>query len=300
MSKTTKGIIAIIISAFGFALMALFVRLCDDYGAQVSSFEKSFFRNIIALLLAFIVFVRAPKTGPHARTFQPETPRAKAWWLLLTRAAFGSIGIFGNFYALSKIPISEAMTLNKTAPFFAVLFAGLFLGERVSRRQVCALVVAFLGAILIMKPGFGPNDLFAMICALAGGFGAGLAYTCVHELGRIGVGGALIIIVFSAFSCLCAVPFFLFDYTPLTGAQLAILIGAGVGAAIGQFGVTAAYQLAEPRAVAVFDYTNIIFTSFFGFFFFAQKPDALSILGFILIIAAAFGMNFRLNGPRRT
>lgn len=293
MNNTSKGIIAIIVSAFGFALMAFFVRLCDDHGAAVSSFEKSFFRNIIALVLAAAVFWRAPSTGPHARGFQPSTPRRKAWLLLFARAAFGSIGIFGNFYALSKIPIGEAMTLNKTAPFFAVLFAALFLGERVDRRQIAALAVAFLGAVLVMKPGFGANDPFAACCALAGGLGAGLAYACVHELGRMGVGGALIICVFSAFSCLCAIPFIVFGFTPLSGAQLAILLGAGVGAAIGQFGVTAAYRFAEPRAVAVFDYTNIIFTSLFGFFFFSQTPDTPSIIGFVLIIAAAVCMNRR-------
>ena len=165
---------------------------------------------------------------------------------------------------------------------------------------VAALAGAFLGAILVMKPGFCANEPFAACCALAGGLGAGLAYACVHELGRIGVGGALIIAVFSAFSCLCAIPFIVFGFTPLSGAQLAILLGAGVGAAIGQFGVTAAYRLAEPRVVAVFDYMNIIFTSLFGFFFFSQKPDTPSIIGFVLIIAAAIGMNSRVSSPRRT
>ena len=299
MNNTTKGIFAITISAFGFALMAFFVRLCDDYGASVSSFEKSFFRNVIALLLAIIVFIKTPSTGVHAHAFQPTTPRRKAYLLLFARSLFGSVGIFGNFYALSKIPIGEAMTLNKTAPFFAVLFTALFLGERVNRRQVLALLLAFVGAMLVMKPGFGINDLFATSCALAGGLGAGIAYTCVHELGRLGVGGTLIIVTFSAFSCLCAIPFILFDFTPLTWAQFLILLGAGVGAAIGQFGVTAAYRLAEPRAIAVFDYTNIIFTSLFGFFFFAQKPDAASFLGFILIIVAALSMNGRTKRPQQ-
>ncbi len=293
MSNTTKGIIAITISAFGFALMAFFVRLCDDYGAPVSSFEKSFFRNAIALLLAAIVFIRTPADGIHAHAFQPTTPRRKAWLIIFARSLFGSFGIFGNFYALSKIPIGEAMTLNKTAPFFAVLFTGIFLKERVNRRQILALLIAFTGALLVIKPGFGWDEPFAVCCALAGGLGAGIAYTCVHELGRLGVGSALIIVVFSAFSCLCSIPFIIFDFTPLSCSQLLILLGAGVGAAIGQFGVTAAYRLAEPRKIAVFDYTNIIFTSLFGFFFFAQKPDALSVLGFCCIIIAALGMNTR-------
>ena len=74
---------------------------------------------------------------------------------------------------------------------------------------------------------------------------------------------------------------------PMTPAQVLIMLGAGVGAAIGQFGVTAAYRFAAPREVAVFDYTNVIFTSLFGFAFFGQVPDVASVAGFALIVLAA-------------
>ena len=59
MSSRGKGILAIVMSAFGFALMALFVRLCDDYGAPISSFQKSFFRNVVALAIAAFAWGRA-------------------------------------------------------------------------------------------------------------------------------------------------------------------------------------------------------------------------------------------------
>ncbi len=128
MSNRQKGICCLVASAFGFAAMAFFVRLCDEVGAPVNTFQKSLFRNLIAFAIAAVVFAREP-----AR----ELPKnARAWALLVARSVAGCIGIFGNFYALSRINIGEAMTLNKTAPFFAVLFAGLFLRERVTRRQL--------------------------------------------------------------------------------------------------------------------------------------------------------------------
>ena len=65
LSGKTKGIIAIIISAFGFSLMALFVRLCDDVGGPVSAFQKGFFRNIVAFAIALVVFWR--EAGPRRR-----------------------------------------------------------------------------------------------------------------------------------------------------------------------------------------------------------------------------------------
>ncbi len=260
--------------------MALFVRLCDDFGGPVSSFQKSLFRNLIALFIAAGVFARSHR----AQAVSAVPP--KAWLLLLARSASGCLGIFGNFYALSKIPIGEAMTLNKTAPFFAVLFSWLFLREKAGMRQLLCLLLAFAGAMLVMKPGFRGAETFATVCALVGGLGAGVAYTCVRELGLLKVEGALIVLFFSAFSTLASLPFVIGGFDPMTFAQVLILLGAGCGAAIGQFGVTAAYRFAPPSEIAVFDYTNVIFTSLFGFAFFCQVPDLWSVAGFLLIVLA--------------
>ncbi len=287
MSAKQKGVLCIVASAFGFALMAFFVRLCDDYGGESACFQKSFFRNVIALLLALAVFLRGQKTTNFTVfnfKFSILTP-------LILRSVFGTIGIFANFYALSKIPIGEAMTLNKTAPFFTVFFSWILLGERVTRRQLFCLVLAFAGAVLVMKPGFRVGETHAALLALTGGLGAGLAYVCVHQLGRLKVNGAFIVLFFSAFSCLASLPFVLFDYAPMTFAQVLVLLGAGVGAALGQFGVTAAYRFAEPRSIAAYDYTNVIFTALFGFVFFSQVPDVASVIGFVVILFAAFRLH---------
>lgn len=285
MNDRTKGIACIITSAFGFALMALFVRLCDDFGGPVSSFQKSLFRNLIAFFIAAAVFVRSRRSAGTA--FRPSALPLRAWLLLLGRSASGILGIFGNFYALSIIPIGEAMTLNKTAPFFAVVFSWLFLRERAGLRQLVCILAAFAGAMLVMKPGFQGDATFATVCALVGGLGAGIAYTCVRELGILKVEGSLIVLFFSAFSTFASLPFILVGgLDPMTPAQFAILLGAGCGAAVGQFGITAAYRFAPPSEIAVFDYTNVIFTSLFGFALFAQVPDLWSVLGFALIVIA--------------
>ena len=279
MSNRQKGICCLVASAFGFAAMAFFVRLCDEVGAPVNTFQKSLFRNLIAFAIAAAVFAREPARARPAG--------ARAWALLVARSVAGCVGIFGNFYALSRINIGEAMTLNKTAPFFAVLFAWIFLRERVTRRQLAGLVAAFAGALLVMKPGFQGAATFATVCALGGGLGAGVAYTCVRELGILRVNGALIVLFFSAFSTLASLPFFIAAPDPMTLGQVLVMVGAGCAAAVGQFGVTAAYRFAPPHEIAVFDYTNVIFTALFGFFFFAQVPDALSVAGFAVIVAAA-------------
>lgn len=285
-ARTRKGALCLVASAFGFALMGMFVRLTDDCGAPVSAFQKSFFRNAVALVFAAGLFLRG-----GGRVSFGEGPAARRCTVLVLRAAFGTAGIFGNFYALSRIDLADAMMMNKLAPFFTVLFSWLFIKERLSLRAGLCLAGAFAGAALVVKPGFGAMPFLPAFCGLSGGLCAGAAYACVRELGILRMDGRFIVLFFSAFSCLASAPFLVFDYHPMTAAQVGALVGAGAGAAIGQFGVTAAYRFAEPRRIAVFDYANILFAALLGFLAFGQTPDVWSWCGFALIAAMAFLMN---------
>ena len=289
MSERSKGILCSLASAFGFALMAACVRLCDDFGGPISSFQKSFFRNLLALAIAWAVFLRHRARHPGESAVAGLS--VGDWSLLTLRSVVGTIGIFSNFYALSHITIAEGQTLNKTAPFFTVVFAWLLLGEKVRGRQILPLLLAFAGVLLIAKPGFAGAEAFPLTLGLLGGAAAGIAYTAVHQLGRRKVEPTLIVLFFSAFSCLASIPFMGLHPDPMTGSQVVILLGAGAGAAIGQFGITAAYRFAAPREIAVFDYSNVVFTAIFGWFLFHQTPDLWSGLGILAILGAALLMH---------
>ena len=288
MKSRAKGILAIVASALGFAVMAACVRLCDSCGGPVSSFQKSFFRNLVALLIAAVAFVRSGASPVAASAVGVRAPGRAAWGLLLLRSALGTSGIFANFYALGRITIAEGQTLNKTAPFFTVLLAWLFLGERADRRQLVPLALAFTGVALIAKPGFAGASAFPLATGLLGGVCAGGAYACVRGLRRHGVAPAFIVLFFSAFSCIASVPFMFARFDPMTWRQVLVLFGAGAGAALGQFGITLAYGYAAPREIAVYDYSNILFTAALGFVLFGQVPDAWSWLGAVAILLAAF------------
>ena len=290
-SGRAKGIIAIVISAFGFSLMALFVRLCDDCGGPVSAFQKGFFRNLVAFAIAAAVWWRGREGGGETRDGRRETKDVlslKSKVLLVLRATLGTAGIFAHFYALSHITIAEGLTLNKTAPFFTVLFAWFFLGERSNRRQLLTLALAFFGVVLIAKPGFAGASAFPLAIGLLSGVCAGGAYACVRGLRRHSVSPAFIILFFSVFSCLASVPFMAAGFDPMTWRQVLVLLGAGAGAALGQFGITLAYGYAAPKDIAVFDYSGILFAAAFGFLFFTQVPDLFSVAGFLAILSAAF------------
>ena len=280
-------------SAFGFALMGMFVRLADDVGGAIPFTQKSFFRNLVAVVVAGGLFLRVCGRSSREERRRVALPHDRmAWWPLVWRSVFGTIGIFGNFYALSHIPLGDACMLNKLSPFAAVVASWLLLGERVTVRQGVAVVIAFVGAMFVVKPGFAlAGETAAAFAGLAGGISAGLAYTCVRRLGILKVEPSFIVLFFSCFSTLVTVPFLVFDYHPMTWAQVATLLGAGVAATAGQFGITAAYRLAQPRELAVYDYTNVVFAALLGFAVFGQVPDLFSWIGIAIIVAMGIFMN---------
>lgn len=269
----TKGIIYIIISAFFFALMGLFVKLSGD----LPTIQKSFFRNAVAMVFAVIVITKN-------RSW--ELPKGKNIKYLFIRSAAGTLGILCNFYAVSKINLADASMLNKLSPFFAVVFSIFILKEKANWKQFSAITLAFIGAMFVMKPSFSFEALPGFLGFL-GGLSAGLAYTYVRKLSQNGFNGSLIVFYFSMFSCLVTLPWLIFDYHPMSAHQWLYLILAGLAASGGQFFITAAYSKAPAKEISVYDYSQIIFTTVLSFIVFGDLPDVLSFIGYTIIIAAA-------------
>lgn len=277
MKSKYKGIVLIICSAFCFAFMNAFVRLSGD----LPSVQKSFFRNFVALLIAVGACYKDRKNMQ-----MPE----KSWGWLVLRAGFGTIGILCNFYAIDHLVLSDASMLNKMSPFFTILFSWILLKEKLSPAQAGAVLTAFLGSLLIIKPSLDFTDFRASLTGLMGGICAGAAYAVVRILGQKGVNKNFIVLFFSGFSCLVTLPWLIFDFHPMTLKQILILIGAGTAAAGGQFSITAAYCYAPAKEISVYDYSQIIFATSLGFLFFKEIPDLYSFIGYAIIIFAAVAM----------
>ena len=207
--------------------------------------------------------------------------------MLLMRSSFGTIGILCNFYAVDHLLVSDASMLNKLSPFFVIIFSALFLKEKANIVQKISVVIAFIGALFVIKPSMDVFQNINSLIGVMGGLGAGIAYTCVRQLGKQGVKGARVVFFFSSFSCLVLVPYLLVDYHPMTMQQLLCLIGAGLMAAGGQFSITAAYNFAPAKEISVFDYTQVVFAAILGFFFLGQIPDLYSVIGYVIIIGVA-------------
>lgn len=279
IKKQYKGIFYIILSAFCFSLMDMFVRMSGD----LPSIQKSFFRNIVAAVLGCILVLK------EKDSFQWKKGSGK---YLILRSMFGTLGILCNFYAIDHLALADASMLNKMSPFFVVIFSFLFLKEKVTAAQILLVVGAFGGSLFVVKPTVSNLDLVPSLIGLLGGLGAGAAYTMVRKLGTIGVKGPFIVFFFSTFSCVITLPWLIFDYHSMTVAQVAILLLAGLCAAGGQFAITAAYCYAPASEISIYDYTKVIFSMILGFVMFQQIPDFYSWIGYLVICLMAVLMFF--------
>ncbi len=272
-SNYTKGVICILASVLCFSFMNLFVRLAGD----LPSIQKSFFRNIIALVVALVAIA---KSGIGVKCGKGNFKD------LFLRSICGTLGIFCNFYAMDNLNISDASILNKLSPFFAIVFSYIILKEKANRYEWLAVIIAFVGALFVVKPSFSVEFIPGLAGAI-GGCAAGMAYTFVRKLGLKGENSMIIVLYFSVFSTLCTLPYMIFNYSPMTGNQVFILILCGLSAAGGQIFITKAYSFAPAKEISVFDFSIVIVTAILGFVFLEQVPDILSFVGYVIIIGVA-------------
>lgn len=279
LNKKTQGIIYILISAFSFAVMNLFVNLSGD----LPVFQKAFFRNLIAAFLAWGMLFRSRSP---IKLNKPSIP------YLFLRSTFGVIGIVANFYAISNIPIADASILNKLSPFFAIIASLFILHERANWRQWLGVIIALIGALFVVRPAFifGSTEGVSILPSLVGfgsGIAAGIAYTFVRKASSLGEKSVVIVCFFSTFSVIVLLPPFILSYQPMSVAQFLCLLAAGTFAVGGQLGVTAAYACCPAKEISVYDYSSVIFSAILGLIFLSQVPDMLSIVGYIIIIGAS-------------
>ena len=269
-----KGITFILLAAFGFSLMTFFVRISGD----LPTMQKAFFRNFVALIVASSAIIKSGE-GIHIGKGNRLD--------VFLRSAFGTAGLIANFYAVDRLGIADANMLNKLSPFFAIILSIFILKEIPSRFDILTTIIAFIGALFIIRPTGTFTAVFPALVGLFGGFSAGTAYVFVRKVSNKGVKTPVIVFAFSLFSCLVTLPFLIADYTPMAPIQWLYLILAGVSASLGQFSITTAYKYAPAKEISVFDYTQVIFAALLGILFLGEVPVAQSIIGYTIIIGVA-------------
>lgn len=278
LSNIVKGILLMIISSIGFAIMTLFVKL----SGELPPVQKTFFRNLVSAIIAFALVMYHKESLFGKRENQ---------LVLLGRSIFGTLGIIFLFYAIDHLVLSDADVLNKMSPFLVIVFSAIFLKEKILPFQMVTIVLAFIGMLFIVKPSFSIDFVPYFIGVLSAIFAAA-AYTLLRVLGNREK-FYTVVFYFSFFSTVVLLPFLIWFYEPMTGKQLTYLLLAGVFATVGQFGITLAYKYAPARDISIFTYSTVVFTTILSFTFFGEGPDVYSMIGYVIILGAMTYMFFR-------
>lgn len=282
MNDKKQGILYIIMAGLFFALMTFFVRMAGN----LPTMQKAFFRNAVAAVAALLLL---------ARSEEGFKIKKSSWRDLFLRSFFGTMGLICNFYAVDRLAIADANILNKLSPFFAIIMSYFILKEKANKTEWLCVVVAFTGALFVVKPSMDMQFVNAMI-GMVGGFGAGVAYTFVRKLGKAGERGPVIVMCFSVFSCIVTAPFLIIGAKPMSLYQIVMLLLAGAAATGGQLSITKAYTKAPAKEISVFDYSQVVFAAALGLVFLGQIPDLMSIIGYVIIIGSAvFKWNYNLQ-----
>lgn len=275
MDDDNKGIIYMILASIFFALMVGTVKLLSD----IPLLEKLFFRNLIGIVFAMFMVTK-----------NDRKIKANSFKTVLFRSLIGFLGIGSYFYAISQMKMADAVILNKTSPFFVMIFASIFLNEEIKKSQLFSLGFAIIGALLVIKPGLDSEIMPALI-GLSAGVLSGISYTLLRHL-RKNDSSETIVLAFCGFSTVAALPFvFLGNFVIPNLRQIIILFALGIFAVLAQFFITQAYRFSEASEVSIYAYTNIVFSAIIGLIFFNEIPDRLSLLGGTIIIMAGF-INF--------
>ncbi len=212
--------------------------------------------------------------------------------LLWFRGLTSTLGILTSFYAFTVMTLTDAITILNLSPIFTFFLAGIFLQEKLSLRQLPLFIFAFLGGLLVIKPGLRLDMLPALI-ALVAAICIAVSFVSLRHL-RLTDHYLVIINYFTYISGLVSLIILLvqqsFQLPSLSDCLVLILLG-GIGL-LDQIGITKAYQLAPANLVSLYTYSQIIFASVFGVLFFKEIPDIFSIIGASFIIISGY-LNYR-------
>jgi drug/metabolite transporter (DMT)-like permease len=264
-----------------FAFMAAMIKL--GYAHGVSTPELAFYRFAFGLP-PLLVWIAASRNFGAWRT---ERPMAH-----VSRAAIGLTTMLLAFSALAYLPLAEATTIGFAAPLFAVMLSALVLKEPVGRHRWSAVLIGFVGVIVVMRPEGSHLPAIGLTLAVLAAFGVGIVTITIRQIGRT-EGTQTTVLWFSLLSMLALstlLPFYGRIHDPATWGILAALGLFGGG---GQLFLTSSLRYAPVSAVVPFDYTQLLWAVLLGWWIFETHPPATTWTGAAVIIASGLYTVYR-------
>ena len=282
-----RGAVWIVCAAVAVSAMGAVVKLV---GARLDSFQIAFFRCAFGLAVVLPFVVRRGVSGEVLRT------RRLGGHLL--RAVLGLGAMLCAFYALTRMPLADAVALTFTQPLFMIPLAAVVLGERIRARRWMATGAGFVGVMIMVQPS-GADYGIAALVALAAAF----LIACVRiQVKRLTMTERplTILLYFGVFSSFLSLGPALAVWRAPSAGELVLLFLVGALGALAQTFAIRGLSIGEASAVLPFDYTRLLFATAFGYALFAHLPGPETVAGAAVIVASTlFLARSEMRGRQR-
>jgi drug/metabolite transporter (DMT)-like permease len=288
-NSPVRGIALKVSSVAVFVAMSSLIKAAGTVPAGQIVFYRSFFA--ILPILIYLAFRRELHTA-----FYTKRP-----FNHIARGVVGVTSMGLGFFALTRLPLPEAITLNYAQPLMVVVFSALFLGETVRIFRWSAVIVGFAGVFLISWPkltllsggtAIGNEEAVGVIAALAAAAVSAVAAILVRSLVHTEKTGT-IVMWFSLTATIAGLMTYPFGWASLSPWQAIFLTGAGLCGGMGQLLMTEAYRYAQLSTVAPFEYTSMILAIVVGYFVFADVPTIHMLVGGLIVVGAGIFIIWR-------
>jgi drug/metabolite transporter (DMT)-like permease len=256
------------------ALLSAAVKWAGHRGVPV--FEMVFFRNAFAF---------APIVAHIARTTGFSVLRTKLPLGHLHRSVVGLIGMTCSFSALQHLALTEATAFTFAAPLFMTALSALMLREFVGWHRWGAVVVGFVGVLIMVRPEPGHMNLAGVAFGLTAALGSALAMVQIRQI-AVTEKGPTIVFYFTLAGTVVGLTVSLFNWVSPDPLTLAVLIGAGLIGGVGQLFLTEAIRVAPVGVVAPFDYSQLIWATILGYLIWGELPHAATLAGALVVAAS--------------
>ena len=277
-------------SALLFTLMSVLVR---DLGGEVPVGEVVFFRGLFAIPPVIAIYAWRHEIMAAIHTRQPFGQ--------LLRGLISCTGMFANFSALARIPIADVTAIGFASPLITVALAAWILKERVRIFRWSAVVIGFVGVIIMLLPHFDigrfavvatATTMVGSVLALCSAFTNAAATIQTRRLVRTEK-TASIVFYFSLTTAIGGALTLPFEWHTPSLLQFLELVALGVLGGIGHIFLTESYRYAPASVIAPFDYSSMLWALLLGYWFFGEAPGALVLIGAAIVVAAGLFVIWR-------
>ncbi len=283
------GIALKVISVSVFVMMSSLIKSAG----MVPSGQIVFFRSFFAIFPIIAMLAWRRELATAFRTTHPVSH--------IMRGLVGVTAMGLGFFALTRLPLPDAITLNYAQPLIVVVLSAVFMGEVVRIYRWSAVAVGFVGVIIIAWPkltlltgdaGLEAAQAVGVIAALCGATGSAVAMLLVRRLVQTEK-TATIVLWFSVTATVLSLFTIPFGWADLSREQYLALAGAGICGGVAQILMTECYRHAELSTIAPFEYTSMLLAIVIGYFAFGDVPTLYTLVGGMIVIGAGLFIIWR-------